>query len=183
MNIIDDVTYHEVVKPDLKKDQIMAKWKIENTKLAIEALHHNHSVKDVEIIFNGYAADVGEERTYYDYTSRDKMLHEEIREQKRRAATETGGTKDENNSQASLPAVDPESDSHSEGDYPSSAHEGFNIPIYVDGKKIMRKLKKMRVSQLTTDEEGQVLAQIPIQTFLPFNSNEDPVNSSSPILE
>ena len=110
------------------------------------------------------------------------MLHEEMREQKRRAGTETGGRKDENNSQASLPAVE-EADSQSEGDYPSSAHEGFNIPIYVDGKKIMRKLKKMKVSQLTTDEEGQVLAQIPIQTFLPFNSNEDPVNSSSPILE
>ena len=109
------------------------------------------------------------------------MLHEEMREQKRRAGTETGGRKDENNSQASLPAVE-EAD-ESDGDYPSSAHEGFNIPIYVDGKKIMRKLKKMKVSQLTTDEEGQVLAQIPIQTFLPFNSNEDPVNSSSPILE
>ena len=106
-----------------------------------------------------------------------------MREEKRRAGTEEGkGKEDVNNSQASLPAVDPE-ESNSDGDYPSSAHEGFNIPIYVDGKKIMRKLKKMRVSQLTTDEEGQVLAQIPIQTFLPFNSNEDPVNSSSPILE
>ena len=30
----------------------------------------------------------------------------------------------------------------------NSRHEGFKVPIHIDGKKIMRKIKKLRISRL-----------------------------------
>ena len=67
LNIIDDITYHEVLKPELKKEQLTPKWKIEKTKLAIEALHHNLFCSEVELIFEGYSTELEGTRCMFDY--------------------------------------------------------------------------------------------------------------------
>jgi len=73
LNMIDDVTYHEVIRKELKKDALMRQWKIENTKVAIEALHHNLFCNEIEILFDGYSTVVNDNRCLYTYESRDKM--------------------------------------------------------------------------------------------------------------
>mgnify|MGYP007058519192 CR=1 FL=1 len=54
----------------------------------------------------------------------------------------------------------------------NTRHEGFNVPIHIDGKKIIRKIKKMHISRLIKLDGNQ--ASMPIQTFLPFPSEIDP---------
>lgn len=73
LNIIDDITYHEVIEKKLKKDCLMHQWKIENTKAAIEAIHHNLFCSEVEIIFDGYSTKVNDTRCLWNMTSRKKV--------------------------------------------------------------------------------------------------------------
>ncbi len=54
------------------------------------------------------------------------------------------------------------------------------IPVIIDGKKIMTRVKKMKIKRCMKDDGKH--ASIPIQTFLPFSS-EDPPNVSCPVLE
>ena len=72
LNIIDDVTYHEVIRTELKKEtELQSKQKIENTKLALEALHHNLYISELELIFEGYSTSYSGQRCFYDYAARD----------------------------------------------------------------------------------------------------------------
>ena len=57
LNIIDDITFHKVKKKIETKKKIPKKWKLAHTQNAIEALHHNQYISEVEIIFNGYSVD------------------------------------------------------------------------------------------------------------------------------
>ena len=86
LNIVDDLTFTEI-KSDIKKNELMPKWKIENTKLAMEALHHNLYCSEVEITFNGYSVDVDGTRTMYNYKSRD-YLKKKLKEEEEKAERE-----------------------------------------------------------------------------------------------
>jgi len=52
--------------------------------------------------------------------------------------------------------------------------------MYLDGKKIIRTVKKLKIKRCVKDDGRQ--ASIPIQTFLPFSS-VDPPNLSTPVLD
>ena len=79
LNIIDDVTYHEVVEKELKKCSLMKQWKIENTKMAVEALHHNLFCSEVEITVDGYSTSLEGTRCLYNAKSRDEMRMEKYK--------------------------------------------------------------------------------------------------------
>ena len=85
MNILDDVTYHEVLKPELKKDinGLKPRREIDQIKRALEAIHTNIYCSEVEIIFDGYTADLEGTRCMYDYASRDAMIVKYKEEQQR----------------------------------------------------------------------------------------------------
>ena len=89
--MVDDVTYHNLMKKELKKDSLMPKWKIENTKMAIEALHHNLFCNEVEITFDGYSTDFEGTRCLYDARSRDTLIKEayEDKQKDKNLMTET----------------------------------------------------------------------------------------------
>ena len=69
LNILDDVTYHEVLKTELKKDitGLKPKREIDAIKHAITAIHTNLYCSEVEIVFNGYTAELEGTRCIFDY--------------------------------------------------------------------------------------------------------------------
>lgn len=78
LNIADDVTYHEVLKTELKNDLqgLKPTREIDQIKLAIEAIHTNLYCSEVEIVFNGYSTMLDGTRCIFDYASRDAMSKE-----------------------------------------------------------------------------------------------------------
>ena len=77
--MIDDITYHKVLKPELRKrNYLVPKKKIEEIKLALEALHHNLFCSEVEILFNGYSTSLDGVRCLYDYLSRDEQFKKSL---------------------------------------------------------------------------------------------------------
>lgn len=120
----------------------------------MEALCHNQFCSEVEIIFNGYSVDLQGTRTIYDYESRDFIN----REQKEKgvdtnsidsitdiSANETTRQSGSGIDVDDLDPVQTEEDKN-------SRHEGFFVPIYIDGKILKRKVKKLRVCRLMKND-------------------------------
>lgn len=176
LNIVDDITYHDVLKQDVldrsQTETVLPKRKIEQTKMAIEALHHNLYCSKVEFIFEGYSTIVNGTRCLFDYKSRDNLKRKiQSEEASEDSLDEKEVLERANNSTPTEEQVEIQS---------SSMHEGYSIPIFIDGKKIVRRIKKMRVKRLMKLDGTQ--ASIPIQTFLPFTSDE-PQNTSCTVLD
>lgn len=70
------MSYHEVLKQELKRDitGLKPKREIDQIKHAIEAIHTNLYVSEVEIIFDGYTVDLEGTRCMFDYASRDALI-------------------------------------------------------------------------------------------------------------
>ena len=178
LNIVDDITYHDVLKQDVldrsETETILPKRKIEQTKMALEALHHNLYCSKVEFIFEGYTTIVNGTRCLFDYKSRDNLKKKENDEVSEDSLDERETLERAHNNANS------DVSQEAEKIQSSSMHEGYSIPIFIDGKKIVRRIKKMRVKRLMKLDGTQ--ASLPIQTFLPFTSDE-PQNTSCPVLD
>ena len=99
MSIADDVTYHEVLKTELKKDinSLKPKREIDEIKMAMEALHTNLYCSEVEVLVDGYSAELEGTLCIFDYASRDALIKKRIQaEREKRINDPNDGTLDEN---------------------------------------------------------------------------------------
>ena len=96
---MDDVTYHEVLKTELRKDvnTLKPKREIDEIKMAMEALHTNLYCSEIEVLIEGYSADLEGTRCIFDYASRDAIIRKQIQAEKdKKTKDPNDGTLDEN---------------------------------------------------------------------------------------
>ena len=128
--------------------------------MAIEALHHNLFCSEVEITFDGYSTSFDDTRCLYDAKSRDTLIREDYEEKNKNKNFYTEEEESEGHLDPKHTLNKPVSTIRSD-DYPKSKRrDGFEIPLYIDGKKIVRTVKKMKIKRLFKDDGTH--ASIPI---------------------
>lgn len=153
------------------------KREIDAIKHAIQAIHTNIYCSEVEIVFNGYITELDGTRCIFDYGSRDALLFKQKEDERNAAKVDPNDESEQVEESKGLSSTTQQQyDEEPTICEFHSKHEGFNVPMHIDGKKIIRKIKKMRISRLIKLDGNQ--ASIPVQTFLPFQSEVDPQNTS-----
>ena len=125
--------------------------------MAVEALHHNLFCSEVEIKFDGYSTSFEGTRCLYDAKSRDALIKEAFEEKiKNKNAPysellETNGAAKDHDGSASNsnPTI---VSTHADEAPKSRRREGFEVPMIIDGKKIIRVVKKMKIKRLIKDD-------------------------------
>ena len=73
LSIVDELTYHELIKDGTDIHKLIDKRSISNFKESIEALHLSLQVSEVTIEFNGLVVMKDGERFIYDHEAQEHI--------------------------------------------------------------------------------------------------------------
>jgi len=139
MNLMDDSTFTKVIKPDfLDRERAFKPKKIAQVKEAVQACHVNIDVSEVVITVLGYV--VGHESTSLSQPFNRVLIDDSAR----KILNEMNEGPEQN----------------------ETVIDGFEVPLWIDGKFMVKKVRRLVINQLMKNSQQQ--ATIPIQTFLPF---------------